>query len=160
MTDFKTRPPMNDAPAEMPGVEEEQIARIIRDAGIDEYAAASTILALFAPILAEKERALTEARSRLRWNIEDDGRLVRICEGLHERGEDCEFDTYVPEARALAAEAALAAERERAARIVEDWAEQHAAGLAEDGPSPLGRHRVAMNDGYALAAAIRAQGEG
>lgn len=63
------------------------------------------------------------------------------------------------EATASAAEAALAAERERAARVVEDWAEQHAASLGEDAPSPLGRHRIAMNDGYALAAAIRAQGE-
>lgn len=63
------------------------------------------------------------------------------------------------ESRALAAEAALAAERERCARVVEDWAEMHAGHLSDDGPTPLGRHRVAMNDGYALAAAIRAQGE-
>lgn len=59
--------------------------------------------------------------------------------------------------RALAAEAALAAERERCAKVAEGWAEEHAAHLTDDAPSPIGRHRAAMNDGYALAAAIRSQ---
>lgn len=109
------------APAAMPGEAEPNDAPCYLSAS-EASAWASGFNAAhqaLAPILAEKERELREARSRLRWNIEDDGRLVRICEGLHEKSEDCEFDTYVPEARALAAEAALAAERERASGLLD-----------------------------------------
>lgn len=83
------------------------------------------------------------------------------------------------EARALAAETALAArevatdaaatitaqaqeierlvtaERERCACIVDDWTAQHAACLNDDAPSHAGRHSVAVKDGRAIAAAIR-----
>jgi hypothetical protein len=31
-----------------------------------------------------------------RWNIETTGDGIRICEGLHERSEPCEWTEYVP----------------------------------------------------------------
>lgn len=159
------------APAEMPGVEnlvdnplanaiatiiEQSLERhgIIPDGIEGTLDDAGDILDLFAPILAEKERELREARSRLRWNVEDDGRLVRICEGLHEKSEDCEFDTYVPEARALAAEAALAAERERCAGIADAEARR------QPNSQFYTHHELgAAQAARRIAAAIRAEGE-
>ena len=149
-----------DAPAEMPGVEE--IARAIAYDGnsmvlAPEVAArrARAILDLFAPILAEKEREISNLSEAVK---------VRA----HEAVEYAEQRNRAQD-RALAAEAALAelrkqmladegqhrealaAERERCAKIAEadvvgmscfmtkeDWAEQ---------------------PGLRLAAAIRAQGE-
>jgi hypothetical protein len=128
------------APAAMPS--EEKLAAIIQN-GIAEhcsidavemeidgtgpasYNAAHRILALFAPILAEKERA----------------ELLMINQSqVFKRERDLE------RRRALAAEAALAAERERCAKIAEEL------GPTLDGESSW----YASNQ---IAAAIRAQGD-
>lgn len=73
---------------------------------------AITLIEAQAAEIARVKTELAEAHSRQRWNIEDDGCLVRVCQGDHDKSADCEFDTYVPEARATTAESALASERE------------------------------------------------
>ena len=134
-----------DATAEMPGVEEIGQALAIffannrqpcmsgdprdrlsplRRRDLDD--ATSAILALFAPILAEKEA--------LEGNMELAAELA-----------------LRSEARALAAEAALAAERERCAKVAEQFM---AAGKVVDGQFYAG-----PNTPRAIAAAIRAQGD-
>lgn len=133
------------APAAMPSVEEIQfvLAQPLKD---DDWVVekARAILALFAPILAEKESLRRELHSLAvalhrkhywhvkQWKPFDDAlglatQIDNMTAGL------------VPEARALAAEAALAAERERCALIA-----------ANETIHPLGEQ---------IAAAIRAQGE-
>ena len=107
------------APAEMPGVEE--IARLLFQRSVYHGYDADTlkrewmrtegfhrgnaraILALFAPILAEKER---EKAIAIEEAIENAGREALWRDQLRKE-----------EARALAAEAALAAERERCAKV-------------------------------------------
>lgn len=166
------------APAEMPGVED--IARVLFEfatctdiakgpAAVDANAGsfARAILALFAPILAEKERERDEARADLAKLMDPELKHLRIEGGAvdlaltgpivqhmglviseHFRASGAEnyiemtyhaktepFETYVwtiqkrvgsnsphdlraaAEARALAAEAALAAERERVEQL-------------------------------------------
>lgn len=100
------------APAEMPG---EAIRRIIEDALCEPATvefAVSSLEALFAPILAEKERAVKEAmRECAKWATEageakgrlEASELAGVVEGWRDR--------------ALAAEAALAAERERVEQL-------------------------------------------
>lgn len=164
--------PAFQAPVEMPGVEE--IRRIIDDAlnsAIPEpwevsAHAATRILALFAPILAERERlagmadayAACESVARKRVDHIDpalEERLPALCEisretwlAHKERAPIMAVDMLehakrkALEARALAAEAALAAERERCAKIAE---------------SPM--HTLDWRARAAIAAAIRAQGE-
>jgi hypothetical protein len=111
-----------DAGAGMPT--EESIARALVDfqfegAGPESVEAhlpmARAILALIRPAFEAKEREIAEwqreavrAQSKLRWNIDDEGRLVRLCDGEHDKGEPCEFTTYVPEQDLCAAEAKLA----------------------------------------------------
>lgn len=84
---------------------------VIADTSLAE---ASPIRTSLESILAEKDRELQQIRSRLRWNIEDDGKLVRVCEGLHDKGEPCEFVTYVPEALLAEKEQQIATEKARA----------------------------------------------
>lgn len=93
--------------------------------------AARAILALFAPILAEKEAAEEQAESfKAMYRQAVDWRDEKIAK-LTTRAEDAEFamsrvekSAASAEARALAAEAALAAERDMLKRIVDlhaDW---------------------------------------
>lgn len=158
-----------DAPAEMPGVEEiERLERALRYAATtasnDDYTKAGTVertrhvdrvtamleaadaLRAFAPILAEKESLRRELHSLAvalhrkhywhvkQWKPFDDAlglatQIDNMTAGL------------VPEARALAAEAALAAERERCAKLAEQF---------ESDADP--------DAGAVIAAAIRAEG--
>ena len=117
-------------PAAMPGEEEVQfvLAQPISD---DDWIVekARAILALFAPILAEKER-LEDELEGTDWHAIEAGRQRDVWK-----------------ARALAAEAALAAERERCAKVAEDHGE-----LVSN--EPIGK-ACSRN----IAAAIRAQGE-
>lgn len=112
---------MTASPPAAPGMpSEEEILRAInvgwRDGDeFDNPAALLAILSLIRPALEAKDaeivewqRQAVEARSRLRWNIDDEGRLVRLCEGDHEKSEDCEYTTYVPESELRSAEAKLA----------------------------------------------------
>lgn len=107
--------------------------------------AARAILALFAPILAEKERQLASFRQYV---------------AMHR-------------ARALAAEAALAAERERCAKVVEfitdpdqdagSFDPKHCQNVASDAfndhPARATMNARLKSYGAAIAASIRAQGE-
>lgn len=117
------------APAAMPSVD--QIIPLIQEVmGRDNYAlalhTARKVDALFAPILAEKERD----NRQLRLEVAEEKETSRISiYGWRDKANEME-------ARALAAEAALAAERERADMAV--------------------RQMIKQND---RLAAIRAQGE-
>lgn len=105
------------APAEMPGVEE--IARAIaswrhRSTPANPYppsilpsemAQASAVMALFAPILAEKERRIANLTRGLEESAETSVKVGMTWQSAAEKAE----------ARALAAEAALAAERKKGA---------------------------------------------
>lgn len=111
---------------------------------------ARAILALFAPILAEKERDIRQ----LKLEVAEERETGRISiYGWRDKANEME-------ARALAAEAALAAERQRCLAIVEaqvpEWVKQRS-GPYWDG------YREAMEDAAddirKGAAAIRAQGE-
>ena len=46
----------------------------------------------------EAPPAVVPANVRERWNIERDGDALRVCFNDHEKGEDCEYVRYVPEA--------------------------------------------------------------
>ena len=97
---------------------------------------ARAVLALFAPILAEKEAAEEQAESfKAMYRQAVDWRDEKIAK-LTTRAEDAEFamsrvekSAASAEARALAAEAALAAERERCAK----WADKVAAAIRAEG---------------------------
>lgn len=135
------------APAAMPG--EEEIARALHDDLYPPEEArspadqekhwlsteahyreqAQVVLALFAPILAEKEREIATEKARADRNYH-----------VGKMAQDMFSDA---EARALAAEAALAAERERCAKIAEQFAEAHA------------QFPALPHAGRAIAAAIR-----
>ncbi len=57
---------------------------------------------------AEARLAEAEARAAIaRWNVSEDGGLVRVCRGEHEKGEDCAAheEVFVPRERAEATEA-------------------------------------------------------
>lgn len=126
------------APAAMPGVEE--IGKIIRHAmaslnapahivdRITSHDAAQRILDLFAPILAEKERLERERDEFYRDGLKAEDKWIEM------------------ESRALAAEAALAAEREENAALSKKL-EIALAGLQH------------ISDMPPRAAATRAQGE-
>lgn len=179
------------APAEMPGVEEirRKVTHIVESAmnsAIPEpwevsAAASAAILALFAPILAEKERlagiadayAACESVARKRVNHIDpalEESLPDLCETSREtwlahkeRAPIMAVDMLERakrkslESRALAAEAALAAERERAAGIAERLSQAQAAGWRENPKTDgCGGAIAASNTGVFIAAAIRA----
>ena len=129
------RETVQTAPAEMPGVEEIQfvLAQPLKD---DDWVVenARAILALFAPILAEKERD----NRQLKLEVAAERETSRISiYGWRDKENEME-------ARALAAEAALAAARARAAQI----------GYRVCAETP----HVTLGD--KVAAAIRAQGDG
>lgn len=84
-------------------------ANIIADKYLRSLASAPG-LAILAELRAERD----ELRSRVRWNIEESGDLVRVCRGDHEKGDDCSAheERFVPEAerdRLAAANAVLEA---------------------------------------------------
>jgi hypothetical protein len=108
------------APAAMPGVEDVKtliLGRLYWTGDITKSeselvdATADAILALFAPILAEKEREIAELKGRLAVRMDY---LVGLATTADRHVE------AAAEARALAAEAALAAERERCDRAIRD----------------------------------------
>lgn len=170
------------APAEMPGVEE--IARLLVSAHASLATPQNTaraILALFAPILAEKERlagiadAYTACESVARKRVDHiepslEERLPALCEisretwlAHKERAPIMAVDMLehakrkALEARALAAEAALAAERERCALIADDNADNDSRGDSpyDNGAGSCGYRKAC----YDIASAIRAEGE-
>lgn len=123
---------------------------------------ARAILDLLAPILAEKESLRRELHSLAvalhrkhywhvkQWKPFDDAlglatQIDNMTAGL------------VPQARALAAEAALAAERERCAKIADDNADNDSRGDSpyDNGAGSCGYRKAC----YDIAAAIRAEGE-
>ncbi len=58
-------------------------------------------------ILAEARKAheeLAVARSVHRWNVDRYGENLAVCRNEHEKGDPCEWETFVPLARAEAAE--------------------------------------------------------
>lgn len=159
------------APAAMPG--DEEIARLVADVmSRDNHAlalhTARKIKALFAPILAEKESLRRELHSLAvalhrkhywhvkQWQPFDDAlglatQIDNMTAGL------------VPESRALAAEAALAAERERIATNLDAQADAlwERCETKRSNPPSVDEQADAAQ-AFALqkaAAAIRAQGE-
>jgi len=125
------------APAAMPG--EREIARALLDSGInigtstwpreqlqDATELARAILDLFAPILAEKERLRETLRLNSVWDFPRDIQNLTV-------------KLEVAESRALAAEAALAAEREKLTQIA-------------DGLSQVGNPDNEWDSGYRTAA--------
>lgn len=148
------------APAAMPSVEE------IRDllCGYVPTLDASTeaaraILDLFAQILAEKELHHTTGERITRKDLNnahrkgaEEGRLAaHLIDSVNSPLNACCYrdECRALEARALAAEAALATERERCAKVAEQFM---AAGKVVDGQFYAG-----PNTPRAIAAAIRAQ---
>lgn len=127
----------NAAPAEMPGVEEiADLLQVLSPIGPRCRSVAARILALFAPILAEKER---------QFQAQVEGHRHTAAEATVYRQERNNAIR-----RALAAEAALAAERERCALIAERF--MAAGGLVD------GQFYAGPNTPRAIAAAIRAEG--
>lgn len=49
-------------------------------------------------LTAQLEKA-REALERHRWNIEEDGDDLLVCDGLHEKSEGCQYVRYTPAAR-------------------------------------------------------------
>lgn len=69
-----------------------------------EHRAASALTAAYASLAA--------ARSVHRWNVDDLGNgTLQVCRNEHEKGDPCEWETFVPINRAEAAEASLAEAR-------------------------------------------------
>lgn len=163
------------APAAMPGEEEihaamleaQRVFRAERDAKLagqglwpDRSPApldvlARAILALFAPILAEKERRIANLTYGLEEAVETSVKVGMTWQGAAEKAEaralaaEANFETIAQGNQVLidklyAAEAALAAERERCIAIV-------------DGYDPTLNARTGFAD--EIAAAIRAQAE-
>lgn len=139
------------APAAMPG--EEEIAKLISGAPFPSprsLSKARAILALFAPILAEKEREISTFDQReVEWNEAMAGSLQNE-EDAHRKLE--------------AAEAALAAERGRCIAIVDaqvpDWVKERSGPYWEGYRDAMEDAADDMRKGSAPhAAAIRAQGE-
>lgn len=82
-------------------------------------ASLAALEALAAQHKADSERIALLEHTR-RWNVDegDDGNLL-ICKGEHEKSDKCEYETFVPLARAEAAEArATAAEQQRDALLL------------------------------------------
>lgn len=116
---------------------------------------ARAILALFAPILAEKERV---ERNRDMWK----GQCERQALALHELRLKLLEDTQRAEARALAAEAALAAERERVCDVTTAMCEKWIATFSGREINHTPAHEYAegaVRDIIDQVAAIRAQGD-
>ena len=178
-----------DAPAGMPG--EEDVARALFHAECEPHKAetgygdifgwddampavrnrhrdaARAVLALFAPILAEKEAAEEQAESfKAMYRQAVDWRDEKIAK-LTTRAEDAEFamsrvekSAASAEARALAAEAALAAERERCAGIAERFKAAHFEACGASGSFSVDKAEMAQAlCARDIAAAIRARGE-
>ena len=51
---------------------------------------------------------LQKQLSRNRWNIEVDGDNLLVCDGEHDKGEGCKYQTYTPTERAEQAESMIA----------------------------------------------------
>jgi hypothetical protein len=49
-----------------------------------------------------------------RWNIEQDGDDLLVCFNMHDKGEKCEYQRFVPES-------SVAAERERCAKVCDSY---------------------------------------
>lgn len=128
---------------------------------------ARAVLAIFAPILAEKEAAEEQAESfKAMYRQAVDWRDEKIAK-LTTRAEDAEFamsrvekSAASAEARALAAEAALAAERERCAGIAERFKAAHFEACGASGSFSVDKAEMAQAlCARDIAAAIRARGE-
>lgn len=70
------------------------------------------------PLLARIAELEADARFH-RWNIEEDGDDLLICNNHHEKGEKCEYIRYTPESCVSTLEAELAGVRKDAERL--DW---------------------------------------
>lgn len=109
-----------DAPAEMPTREqvEAEILPMTYD-GADLTECVERVMALFAPILAEKGREIGQAKSAALLQ----GANIDVMNAAVDTARDFVRQAKAAEARALAAEAALAAERERCALIAERFSD-------------------------------------
>lgn len=149
------------APAAMPG--EADIARAFFEfatctdtsslLSINEnsHSFARAILDLFSPILAEKDREIGQAKAAALLQ----GANIDVMNAAVDTAKDFVRQAKAAEARALAAEAALAAERERCARVAEEWAAS-AKREAELRPAHAARYETEESAAEDIAAAIRA----
>lgn len=70
-----------------------------------------------ADLVESLRQQLAAAQAKLNWNIEDTDSGFRVCRNLHDKGEGCEYEYYVPLSQL--------AEREKQVKILRNALEHH-----------------------------------